>query len=226
MNLRATVVSFITIVAMTFLSSANAEWSGGLEGGTVLRGDETATKLRFNLFNNQRPLTHHLYVDWIRSSENNDSYKAAYIPRYWFSEKLYAFSEVHYRVDKPFEIEQQTQGIIGGGYRFIATEITALWAEIGAGARATEFSNRPERDDNFVLGRGSYRQIIATLFKFEFDVEAIQSDGFKEDAADAAISVKLGGGALKYGYRRSNFKQDNKPTLTESDSYVSFSYSF
>jgi len=232
MKLRTTVLTLATLVALSLASSLRAEWSGGVEGGTVLRDDETATQLRFNLFNNERPLTHHLYIDWIRSNEKNDSYKAAYLPRYWFSNALYAFSEIHYRVDKPLAIDQQTQGILGAGYKFISTETNALWAELGAGVRSTEFESQLatngqlERRDNFVLGRGGYRQVIATLFKFELDLEVSQSDDLREDSADAAISVRLGEGSLKYGYRRSQFKQDGFPTRSNADSYVSFSYGF
>jgi len=227
MKLRAPALCLLTLFIVTSTSVAKADWSGGIEGGTILRDDVSATKLRFSLYNNDRPLTHHVYVDWIRSSDKNDSYKAAYLPRYWFSDALYAFAEIHHRIDKPFGVDQQTQGMLGAGYKFLSTETTTVWAELGAGVRTTDFEdNRIDRDESFVLGRASYRQALLQLFKFEFDVEAIQSDKLSENLTEAGISMRLGGGSIKYGYRRRQQQEKDQPTVTNDDTFLSFVYGF
>ena len=64
---------------------AMAQWSGGIEGGQVLRDDGTATRLRLRANNSSRPLSHFIYADWIRADTGGNIYEVGYRPRYWLS---------------------------------------------------------------------------------------------------------------------------------------------
>lgn len=227
--LSSTIRAVVCAASLTTLcipAPVLSEWTGGIEGGTVLRDDGNATQLRFNLYNRVRPFTHHIYIDWIRSNNQDDSYKAAYVPRYWFTNALYAFSELQYRVDKPLLVDRQTQALLGVGYQFIATETARLWGEAGAGNQTTEITNIGELSEDFLTARSGYHQILAQLFKFELELEVIRGDDFSEQIAEAAIAVGFGTGSLKYGYRTRRFKSDGLETQTQSDSFVSFGYGF
>lgn len=217
--------------AAAYSTPVIAEWSGGIEGGAVQQENGTATRLRLKLYNHARPLTHDLYIDWTRgnsgSGGGNDSYDAGYIPRYWFSQKLYGFGEILLNVDKPLGIEQENQFLVGMGYRFITSETQALWAEVGTGYRSIEFrDNLEEQEESLLVGRGGFRQSLAELFQLELDVKATQGESVTDLVAEAGISVFIGTGYLKYGYRTRRITQDNQPSVTDSDNYFGFVYGF
>ena len=53
----------VTLACLLFTTTvAQAEWTGGIEGGTVLSGDENATRVRLRLANDIKPLSHYLYI--------------------------------------------------------------------------------------------------------------------------------------------------------------------
>ena len=188
--------------------------------------DGTATRLRLKLYNHARPLTHDFYLDWTRGNSGNDSYDAGYIPRYWLSQRLYGFGEVLLNVDKPLGIEQKNQFLLGMGYRFLASDTQALWAEAGSGYRTIEFRDGSELDESLLVGRGGFRQSLAQLFQLELDARVAQGDTVTESVAEAGISVYVGSGYLKYGYRTRRISQDNLPSVSDSDTYFSFTYGF
>ena len=69
-----------TLVVLSLLTApALAEWSGGIEGGAVSRGGESATRLRVRLDESTRPLTQSLYAEWLSYADGN-GYRAGYVP--------------------------------------------------------------------------------------------------------------------------------------------------
>lgn len=219
---------------LSVATPATAEWSGGIEGGAVVRDGDNATRLRLKLSNNDRPLNHTIYADWYRTDNGDNSYEAGYIPRYWFDDRLYLFGEARYRVDKPLDIDRDILLIAGAGYQLIATADRLLWAEAGAGQRDTEFGSQQGAgltgdDDNsytFALLRGGYTQIFAELIRFELKADALQGEDLSESTAEIGLSVNAGGGAVKVSYRTRRLKINESPAVTDSDTVVSFDYGF
>lgn len=205
---------------------AQAEWTGGVEGGTVIRGKQTATRLRMQLANNERPLSHNIYVDWFRTGSGNDSYEAGYIPRYWFGKTLYLFGEARFRVDKPLQIDNETVLVAGVGKQFIATNVRSLWAEAGVGQRETEFSNSAVNSDGFVLARAGLTQLFADIIRAELNIDLEEADTFSESTAETGVSLKVASGAIKVSYRSRRLKYDGQSSITDSDTFISFSYGF
>jgi putative salt-induced outer membrane protein YdiY len=205
---------------------AQAEWSGGVEGGTVIQDAGNATRLRLKLTNNDRPLSHYIYADWLQSGGGGDSYSVGYNPRYWLSQSLYLLGEARVRVVKPLAIDRESLLILGVGNQFIASGEQSLWAEIGAGQRATRFEDNSDSNETIALARAGYFQIIAEQLRLELDVNALQGEEIGEIDAEAGIAWRLGTGAVKYSYRTRRIKVDGLPAVTDSDSFVSFTYGF
>lgn len=227
LSLVAFVVSF---GGLGGLSSATADWSGGIEGGTVLNGDGgNATRLRLKLSNNVKPLSHYIYADWIRDELGNN-FEVGYKPRYWFGDALYLFGEVRARQDKPRFIDRELFGLTGVGVEFLSSDTQSLFAELGVGYRTTEFEsefgNELENSDTTGVARVGFKQIFADLLSFELDADTDVSDTISSSTAEAGIAVRVSGGALKYSYRTRRFEADGSDAITSSDSFVSFNYGF
>lgn len=206
--------------------NARAEWSGGVEGGTVIRDAGNATRLRLKLTNNERPLSHYIYADWLQNANGGDSYSIGYNPRYWLSQSLYVLGEARWRVDKPLAINQESLLLLGIGNQFIASNEQALWAEIGAGQRATTFDDESESNETIALARAGFFQVIADQLRLELNADALQGAEIGEIVAEAGLAWRLATGAVKYSYRTRRIKADGLPAVTDSDSFVSFTYGF
>lgn len=214
------------VVSLGGVSNAAADWSGGIEGGTVVNGDgENATRLRLKMSNETRPLSHYVYADWIRSGTDN-SFEAGYKPKYWFGEAFYVFGEASTRRDKPRFIDRELFGLTGVGIEFLRNENQSLYAELGAGYRATEFENGTEEDDTTGVARAGFQQILSDLISLELEGSSNVSDKLSRSVAEAGIAVRIPGGALKYSYRTQRNKVGDADAVTASESFVSFTYGF
>ncbi len=203
-----------------------AGWSGGIEGGTVLRDEGNSTRLRLKLTNDNRPLNHYIYADWIRSTAGNDSYEAGYKPRFWFNETLYVFGDGRVRVDKVLSIDNEKLLLAGAGAQFISTEQQSLWAELGAGKRDTKFVNGANSTETLGVLRMGFYQVLQDLIRFELDLNAVKGEALTETQAEAGVSVRTAGGAIKFSYRIRRFTPETGPAIEDSDTSVSFNYSF
>ena len=216
----------VVAVSLGSLSNATADWTGGVEGGTVINNDGgSATRLRLKLNNDTKPLSHYVYADWLRA-DIGSSYELGYKPRYWFSEALYVFGEARARQDKPRFIDRELFGLTGVGVQFISNEQRSLFAELGAGLRKTEFENELEDSDTTAIARAGFKQILGDLISLELDADTNVSDTISASNAEAGIALRVPGGALKYSYRTQRFEFENQSAVTTSDSYISFSYGF
>jgi len=224
---RGVAVSWFALALLLVCAgNVHADWSGGLEGGTVLDSDgDNATRLRLKLTNETRPLSHYIYADWIRSGRDN-SYEAGYKPRYWFGEALYVFGEASTRQDKPRSIERELFGLTGVGISLLNNQSQILYAELGAGYRTTEFENGLEEDDTTGIARAAFQQILADLVSLELEANTNVSEEFTRSVTEAGISVRIPGGAVKYSVRSQRSKIGDADTQSSSESFVSFNYGF
>ena len=215
--------------------TAEAQWNGGIEGGTVFRDGGTATRLRLKADKNARPLSHFIYADWIRADGGENIYEVGYRPRYWFTNKFYSFGEGSIRVDRPLLIDNQTLVLGGIGYRLFSSPDKSLFIETGLGARRTEFLDSTDlgvdlsgsdTDDTLSLLRAGYVQILSDLLRFEFDLDFFDGESLRQTVAEAGISARIPGGAIKYSYRIRRVDPDDGNSVEDDDSFVSFTYGF
>ncbi len=219
----------IAMLGVTTLSatSAYAEWTGGIEGGTVLSGDsENASRLRLKLSNDSRPLSHYIYADWIRSGNSDDSYELGYKPRYWVGEDLYVFGEARGRRESASSIDQSLSGLLGVGAQLIQTEEQSLFAELGAGYQTTEFSDDLEQSGSIGVARAGYRHVLADLILLELDADLDMAEELTTSILESGISLRVPGGSVKFSYRSTRYEVGDEDAVTQSDSFVSFSYGF
>jgi putative salt-induced outer membrane protein YdiY len=207
-------------------TAATAQWTGGIEGGTVLSGDDNASRVRLKLSNDAKPLSHYVYADWLRSDNGGNSFEVGYRPRYWFSEQLYVFGEARAKQDKPASIDREFFGLTGLGIQFSNTDLLSLWGELGAGYRSTEFENDLENSESTAVARAGFRQVLSDLVALEIDLDSDISETISTSTLETGIAVRVSGGALRYSYRTRRLKVEDQDSVSSSDSFVSFSYGF
>jgi len=208
--------------------NAHADWSGDIEGGTVVQGDTKGSRIRFKMSNSERPLNQQIYADWIRGDSGGNSYKVGYEPQYWFSDQIYVFGDASLLTSKPREIDQQRNVFAGVGLQLLKSATTDLFAEVGAGQTSTKFDSPliEDQEVDSTIARVGASQVLTDFFKLELDGDYSTSDLVDRTTAEAGISFKVSGGAIKYTYRAINEKRDNLPSVDTTDSFVSFNYGF
>ena len=231
MKFNTTVALLTLVLAMPTIAVpvvARAGWTGDIEGGTVVQGDSNGSLVRFKMSNSERPLSQQIYADWIRGNSGGNSYEIGYLPRYWFSDQIYAFGDASLRTAKVEDIDQQRNLFAGLGIQLLNTATTTLYAEAGAGQSSTKFRTAGvlDQDTDSTIARVGASQVLTGLFKLELDGDYSTSDVLDKTTAEAGISFRVPGGAIKYIYRTINTKRPEQPAVDTTDSFVSFSYSF
>ena len=221
----------LPIVAMTFAllmpMLLQAEWSGGIEGGTVLRDGSTASRLRLHASLNERPLSHYVYADWIRSGSN--SYEIGYRPRYWFSDQWYTFGDASLRIDDQLQIDNEILLVSGLGYELINTAQRQAWLEAGLGFRSTDYtpeSGIEESEEGLGLIRGRASQVLSDLLRLEVDGNFTASNSYLESELEIGVSLRLAQGAIKISQRIRRIEFDEFDTINETDTSVGFTVGF
>ena len=221
----------LPIVAMTFAllmpMLLQAEWSGGIEGGTVIRDGSTASRLRLHASLNERPLSHYVYADWIRSGSN--SYEIGYRPRYWFSDQWYTFGDASLRIDDQLQIDNEILLVSGLGYELINTAQRQAWLEAGLGFRSTDYtpeSGIGESEEGLGLIRGRASQVLSDLLRLELDGNFTASNSYLESQLEIGVSLRLAQGAIKISQRIRRIEFDEFDTINETDTSVGFTVGF
>lgn len=209
--------------------SANASWIGGIEGGSVVLDSGTATRLRFVLRNDNRPLNQYVYAEWVNGGSDGNSYSIGYDPRYWLDDIFYVFGESSVGVDDRLNIDRDIQIVAGVGGQFLASNEQGFFAQIGVGGRSLEF----DFDDDAVtqalgLVRVGYYRQFSDIFKFDIDASgSSSSEDVTEANIDTGMSMRLGAGAVRVGYRSRYIKADGEASSqTDDDVGISFVYGF
>ena len=134
--------SFALLAYATALS-AHADWSGGIEAGAQLSSTDRPA-LRFYANNDSLPLSHFIFLDWIRES-GNSNFRVGYNPTYRISSSFYSFGRFDIEEDDPDGIDREINALVGVGNNLFNRGKTRVKAEVGIGARqltiaATEFA--------------------------------------------------------------------------------------
>lgn len=222
----------ITLASVMLISmpAALAEWDGDIEGGTVLRDGNSASRLRLSLNNDARPFTQSIQADWIRY-RNGNGYRLGYLPRFWIDERLYLFGSAEYRVEQPLGIDRSYLASAGAGYRLFDTKTRQLGLEAGAGIRGTRFEggtggSDAEDTEPFVQTRAYLVQTLLEQLRADADLSLIAGETIGEQQIDVGIAYRVGGGAVRLGYRLRRLTRDDAPSIDDDSTSVSFVYGF
>jgi putative salt-induced outer membrane protein YdiY len=203
-----------------------ADWSGDVEGGTVVSDSGNQTRLRLTLSNDVRPFTHQIYAEWLRGAENADGYQLGYNPRFWFQDNYYLFGEGRLRVDELFEIEREVLVLAGVGGQFLSSDTQSLYAELGLGSQMIEFESDEETTRGLGIARLGFFKSLVDAFKVDLELSGTVSDDISELKSEVGLSLRVPSGAIRYAYRTRSFKVGDNETVTDDDSFISFTYGF
>lgn len=222
----------VTVLSVALACSAApasvfAEWTGGVEGGSVVRDGNNATRLRGHLSLNERPLSHYLYAEWYRFEEN--SIELGYKPRYWLTDKLYTFGDARVRLEKALGIDRDTLLVGGVGMQLVATARQQLWLEAGIGYRMTVFTPETgleDKDEPVGTVRGGASQVLSDLFRLQLDGDVFSSPGYTQSQVEAGISMRIPQGAVKLSHRLRRTDIDGLEAVNDSETGISFTVGF
>ena len=215
-------------VSMLLVKPAKANWTGGIEGGTVVQDAGKATRLRLVARNDRRPLSHYVFAEWLRSANDENSFSAGYNPRYWFNPKYYVFGESEIGRDPIFNIDRKLTLIAGLGSQIINSQNQGLYVEVGAGGRSIEFEDAGEANTEALgVARTGYFRTIAETVKLDASVSGIRSsDDISQLTSEVGVALRISGGSVRVAYRNRYFKVDDFDSITDDDVYISYGYSF
>jgi len=221
-------ISLILVICATILPTTTwADWSGGLEGGSIIRDGESATRLRLRASLDERPLSHYVYAEWVRS--DTSSYEIGYKPRYWFSNTVYGFGEGRIRIEDALSIDSDSLVLGGVGVQLITTEVQRLTFEAGVGYQQidyTEESGIEELGEGVATLRGYASQVLSDLFKLELNADVFANPSSFESLLEAGVSLRLAQGAIKISHRIRRIDVDGFDAIDDTDTAVAFTVGF
>jgi len=217
-----------SLVCALYTHSVTAEWTGGIEGGTVVRDAGNATRLRLVLRNDTRPFSQYIYAEWLRSGSESNSYSVGYNPRYWLNNTYYTFGESRFRADDFLGIDQEFKLLAGVGAQLAATGQQALYIELGAGGRSIEFDGMDDTStEAFGVTRLGYFRTLADTLKFDLSLDAsLSSEDVTESSGEAGLSLRIPNGVIRVAYRSRYLQIGDNDSVTDNDAFVSFGYDF
>lgn len=218
----------IYFFSLMLAQPVNAEWTGGVEGGTVVRDSGAATRLRLVLRNDARPFSQYVYAEWLRSNASGNSYSVGYNPRYWFNQTYYTFGESEYRVDKTFGIDSEITLITGLGGQFLKSAQQSLFVELGVGGRSIQFLEADDaQNETLGVARLGYFRTFADSVKFDLSLSSSRSsEDIDQATGEVGLSLRIPSGSLRVAYRSRYQKVGDNDSISDDDTFVSFGYSF
>ena len=215
-------------VATLVMQPARANWTGGIEGGTVVRDAGNATRLRLVARNDQRPLSHFVFAEWLRFNNNGNSFSVGYNPRYWLNAKTYVFGESEFGTDDIFDIDREITLVAGLGRQFINSQNQGLFVEVGAGGRSIRFDDEDDANTEALgVARAGYFRTIVETVKLDASISGIRSsEDISQLTSEVGVALRLGGGSIRVAYRNRFFKAGDADSITDDDTFISYGYSF
>ena len=229
---NVTVFKSLTAMLATIPLSVSAEWTGRIEGGKVLSDNNGGTGIELTVENNARPFTQEITAEWLQLDSGINSYELGYRPEYWLNDFTYVYGEGALRAFDSLSLDNYRTGLgagIGIELRNSATE--QLTAEIGI-TQLTTISVATidnEEFDESTLFTGALVEgykVLYESFRLELEAEYLTSDLLDIGTAELGIVYKISNGAIKYSYRYINTTIGEGDAITDTDSAISFLYSF
>lgn len=227
MKLFTALMSLTTLcTALAVSTDASADWSGGIEAGTVL-GSGQSPALRFYARQQGNPLSQYIYLDWIHES-GSSSYRLGYNPTYSISQSIFSFGEFSIEQDEPGEIARDIDARIGVGNHLFRTDNSRFTIKTGIGGNKTEFTD-PSLDtsDGFFFVGGLFTSKLIGLLRLDANVEAATSESQTTTDGEAGISLRIGPNtALKYAFTYKRYDFDVGESIVNKDKFLTMTYGF
>lgn len=233
--------AWVAAAGVILSAPAGAAWVGQAEFGFSNTSGNTQT----TVFNSKVDLSrtierwrHNLfgeaYYAETDSVQNAERYLAGYKPSYFFTEKNYMFGMLRYDRDKFSLISSRFNEVIGYGRQVVNNDFHTLDAEIGGGARQTNYVPDPTtagaKEDELLLFLGlKYMAKLSATTQFleTARVESTEENNFVESVSGLQMQVMGDLSAkvsytIRYNSDITGARGDNMDTLTT----VSLLYSF
>ena len=119
----------------------------------------------------------------------------------------------------------------GVGIQLVSTPSQQFFAEVGGGQVSTKSDIVIQGQESTITtslatARIGASQVLSDLLKLEFDGDYSTAEDLVTTTAEAGISLRLTGGAIKYSYRVRGRKDGDNESTNVTDSSVSFTYGF
>lgn len=226
-NILAAPLLLLTIALLHSGTGLAGEWTGGIEGGSVARDGTNATRIRLWASLDDRPLSHRLDAEWYRS--DTDTVELGYRPRYWITDRFYAFGDGHLRFARRLGIDQETLLLAGAGTQLLSTETQSAWLEVGGGYRLIDYTTATGLEDNdepVGILRGGASQLLSDQFKLELDGNTYRSTDLVQYQVEAGIAMRVTQGAIKLSYLVRRVEVDGLEAIEDTDTVLAFTVGF
>lgn len=205
---------------------AFGDWDGGIEAGTVLGGGD-GPALRFYASHTGDPLSHYVYLDWIREA-GSSSYRLGYNPSFAISHSLYSFGEFSIEKDDPDDIARETSARVGLANHLFRTRNSRFTIRAGIGGTQVELADGEKKDpEGYLFAGGLFTTKLIGLLRFDAVAETTTGDAQTITDAEAGVSLRIGPNtALKYAHTYKQYSFDNRDDVVSKDSFLTVTYGF
>lgn len=216
----------LALCMLATATTASADWTGGVEAGASF-GSSDSPAIRFYANNSADPLSHYMYLDYIRESGSNN-YRLGYNPTFRISHSVYSFGRFSVEEDEPSGIEREFEASVGVGNNLFSRGNTRVQVEAGVGAQHLRFvDNSSDETDGFAFLAGNLRTSVLALLRFDASVGAkLNGDSTTLDG-EAGFSIPIGPNTqLRYVYQVQRFNFDDRENIVDEDTFFTVSYGF
>ncbi len=187
------------IVAMPAIAADG--WAGSAELGfsnTTGNSKDRTLNARLDIDYAQDRWRHNFFGDvYYAEADSNktaERYVLGYKPSYFLTDRDYVFGTVRYDRDKFADIKHRWTEVIGYGRQLINTPDAYLEAEIGAGARQTDYVLNPNNLDTseailYTGGRFTYRISDSARFLQTLRIEWGKDNTYTESVTGVQLRV-------------------------------------
>jgi len=205
--------------------NANAQWTGGVEAGASIGSDQRPA-LRF--FGNYAsdPLSHFIFLDWIRESTGTD-FRLGYNPTWRVSHSFYSFGRFSIQQNDSNGIDQQVDALVGVGNNLFQRGSTRAKIEAGVGGQHLEFVDTSDDTEAFLFLGSSVSSSLLALLRFDASASSKISNDTATIDAEVGLSVPIAPNTqLRYVYRVTRYNFDNRENIVDEDNFFTVSYGF
>jgi putative salt-induced outer membrane protein len=239
MNLRNVLVIGLLVLATPLLAAEEeaeeetSPWSGSVKLGYLATSGNTESSsmnFGFKVGYTLEKWLHEATGAAIQSTESGattaEAYDLGWNSRRSFTEQDFVFGRLDWRKDRFSSIEQQFSQTVGYGRRLLDKEAHRLDAELGVGARQSDFADGTDESDSIVTGRLTYDWTISETSSFgqAFLVETGSSNTFSESVT--RLNTRIVGGLALVASFTVRHNSDVLPGTESTDTYTALSLEY
>ena len=232
-------ISFTSVFTVSSLSYAG--WTGDAEFGMSLSSGNTkntTANAKLDLDTVVDRWRHNIFADGYYAEDDDtktaERFALGYKPRFFFTNKDYAFGIVRYDQDEFAFIDNRATGVAGYGRQFLSTPKHYLDGELGLGMRKTNYYDNVDTatlDENeliyFLGGKYSGRISKTARFSETVRVEIGQDNNYIESITSLGVSITGSMSAkISYTIRHNTDVAGEKGEKTDTLAGVNLVYSF